>query len=430
MAHFLERLGRLTGRRWLYIGAAVVVGGGLLLGMTLGDDKAEGDSLAEQSLVVQRAPFVVSANFSGRIAPGDRVDLTAPFEAAVLRLGFTYGDQVEAGQILVELDPADVSRSRAEAETAWLKAEEEASRMENWDQGAEMRRASRAVTAAEDELTDLETKLAETRALLDRGLVPRSEYEGLLQQRRQRQAGMIVAQEDRAETARRGQGGDRRIALLQRDVARSRYASVGGAEGAVIRAPEAGVIVRPDSGGEQGDKGVHAGGRVSKGQLLGVIASTGGLDVVFALDEADLNAVAPGQKAVVTGPGFGGATLNGHVTRVAGEADAAPGGGKATFTARVRLDPLSEEAARNIRIGMTANISVVAYENASALTVPPEAVQGASPNAWIMVRPNGGGAPQRRTIGLGRVAPSAVEVLSGLRPGETVVWQVPAPPSL
>ncbi|HUH22699.1 MAG TPA: HlyD family efflux transporter periplasmic adaptor subunit [Brevundimonas sp.] len=429
MAHFLERLGRLTRRRWLYIGAAVVVGGGLLLGMTRGGDKAGGDSLVEQSLVVQRAPFVVSANFSGRIAPGDRIDLIAPFEAAVLRLGFTYGEQVEAGQVLVELDPADVSRSRAEAESAWLKAEEEATRMENWDQGAEMRRASRAVTAAADELNDLETKLVETKALLDRGLVPRSEYDGLLQQRRQRQTGLIVAQEDRAETARRGQGGDRRIALLQRDVARSRYASVGGAEGAVIRAPEAGVIVRPDIGGEQGDKGAYAGGRVSKGQLLGVIASTGGLDVVFTLDEADLNAVTPGQKAVVTGPGFGGATLNGHVTGVAGEADTAPGAGKATFTARIRLDPLSQEATRNVRIGMTANIAVVAYENASAVTVPPEAVQGAAPQAWVMVRPKGGGAPQRRTIGIGRVAPSAVEVLSGLRPGETVVWEVPAPPT-
>jgi len=426
MANFLERLGRVPRRRWLYAGAAVVVAGGLLLGMARGGNDVEAPT--EQSLVVQRAPFVVSANFSGRIAPGDRIDLTAPFEAAALAVHFAYGDQVVADQVLIELDPADVSRSRAEAEAAWLKAEEEAQRMERWGQGPEMRRASRGVAAAEDELSDLEARLAESKALLDRGLVPRSEYDGLLQQRRQRQTSLIVAREDLAETARRGQGGDRRIALLQREVARSRYAAVGGAEGAVIRAPQAGVIVRPDTG-DKSEQGVRAGTRVAKGQLLGVIASTGGLDVVFTLDEADLNAVTAGQKAVVTGPGFGGASLSGAVTGVAGEADASSGSGKASFVARVRLDPLSEEAARNVRIGMTANIAVVAYENASALTVPPEAVQGAVPDAWVMVQPKGGGAPQRRTIGLGRVAPSAVEVLSGLRPGETVVWQVPAPPS-
>lgn len=427
MAHFLERLGRSRRRRWAYAGAAVVVAGGLLLGMTRGGGEVAAPT--EQSLVVQRAPLGVAANFSGRIAPGDRIDLTAPFEAVALAVRFAYGDQVTAGQVLVELDPADVSRSRAEAEAAWLKADEEAQKMERWGQGPEMRRASRGLTAAEDDLSDLEARLAETKALLDRGLVPRSEYDALLQQRRQRQASLIAAREELAETARRGQGGDHRIALLQREVARSRYAAVGGAEGAVIRAPQAGVIVRPDSG-DKGEQGVRAGSRVAKGQLLGVIASTGGLDVVFTLDEADLNAVAPGQKAVVTGPGFGGASLSGVVTGVAGEADTAPGaGGKASFTARVRLDPLSEAAARNVRIGMTANIAVVAYENASAVTVPPEAVQGAAPNAWVMVRPKGGGALQRRTIGIGRVAPSAVEVLSGLQPGETVVWSAPQPPS-
>lgn len=427
MAHFLERLGRRR-RRWLYLGGAVVAGAVLLVGMARGGGEGPGDAL-EQSLVVQRGPFVVSANFAGRIAPGDRVDLTAPADAAVLRLGFTYGDQVEAGQVLVELDAADVGRSRVEAEVAWLKAEDEARRMQNWGQGAEMRRASRAVTAAEDELGDLEARLVETRALLDRGLVPRSEYDALLQQRRQRQAVLTAAREDLADTARRGQGGDRRIALLQRDVARSRYAAVGGMEDGVIRAPEAGVIVRPDSGGEAGDKGVHAGGRVAKGQLLGVIASTAGLDVVFTLDEADLNSVTPGQKAIVTGPGFGGESLNGVVTGVAGEAEAAQGGGKATFTARIRLDPLSEAATRNVRIGMTANISVVAYENASAISVPPQAVQGAAPQAFVLVRSREGAALQQRPVKVGRVGPAGVEIMSGLHAGDTVVWRVPATPS-
>ncbi len=412
-------------RRWLYVGAAVVLGGALLLGMMRGGGKAGDEDQVEQSLVMQPAPFIVHANFSGRIAPGDRIDLTAPFDAMAMRVNFAYGDQVQAGQVLIELDPADVGRSRAEAESAWLKADEEARRLENWEQGPEMRRAARAVTAAEDELNDLEIKLAETKALLDRGLVPRSEYDGLLQQRRQRQTALVVAREDRVETARRGQGGDRRIALLQREVARSRYASVGGSEGAVIRAPEAGIVVRPDKGAEQGDRGVYAGGRVSKGQLLGVIASAGGLDVVFTLDEADLNAVTPGQKAVVTGPGFGGQSLNGVVTGVAGEADATAGTGKASFAARIRLDPLSEAAARNVRIGMTANIAVVAYENPSTMIVPPLAVHGAAPEAWVMAQSTGEAQPRRRVIGLGRVGPDGVEVLSGLKPGDRVFWTVP-----
>ncbi|WP_409020575.1 efflux RND transporter periplasmic adaptor subunit [Brevundimonas vesicularis] len=427
MAHLVERLGYLSAEKRLYTGAVVALGGVLLLGLASGADKAANEVPAEQSIVVQGAPFFISASFTGRIAPGTRIDLTAPFDAAVSHVSFAYGDQVESGQVLFELDHADFLGRRAEAEGAWLKAEQDALKMENWAEGPEVRRASRAVTAAEEDLNDLETKLAETKALLDRGLVPRSEYDGLLRQRHDHQNSLIAAREDLVETLRRGQGGDRRIALLQREVARARYAAVGSVEDAVIRSPEKGVIVRPDQRGEQGEQGIFPGSRVSKGQLLGVIASTQGLDVIFTLDEADLNLVTPGQKAIVTGPGFGAASLSGVLTGVAGEADAAAGSGKARFTARIRLDPLTESVARSVRIGMTAHITIVTYENASALTVPPEAIQGSAPHVWVTVRPNRGGPPQRRTIRIGRVGPSAVEVISGLRAGEIVVWPDPVP---
>jgi len=406
----------------MYVCAALVVGAGLLAGLALSRSQATGGAPTEASLVVSPQTFVASVNFAGRIAPGDRIDLSAPFDAVVSRVNFAYGDQVEAGQVLIQLDPEEVGRGRVEAEVAWLKAEEEASRMQNWAIGPDMRSAQRAVTAAEDDLNDLRIKLAETKALLDRGLVPRSEYDGLMQQLRQREAAAAAARETLADTARRGQGGDRRIALLQRDAARSRYSAAIATQGAAIRAPEAGVIVRPDSSGEQGDKGVHAGGRINKGQLLGVIASAAGLDVVFTLDEADLNAVVPGQKAVVTGPGFGAASLHGTVMGVAGEADATIGAGKAVFAARVRLDPLPAEAARRVRIGMTANIAIVTYEKPLALVVPPQAVLGSAPNTAVMVRPDRGGPAQRRAITIGRVGPAGVEVLSGLRVGETIVW--------
>ena len=407
----------------MYVGLALAIGGGLLAGLIASDGKGRGAAPTEASLLVSRQPFVASVAFSGRIAPGDRIDLAAPFDAVVSRVNFAYGDQVQAGQVLVELDPDEVRRGRVEAEVAWLKAQDEASRMQSWATGPDMRSAQRAVAAAEDELGDLRMKMAETKALLDRGLVPRSEYDGLTQQLRQREVGAVAAREALADTARRGQGGERRIALLQRDVARSRYAAASAMAGAVLRAPQAGVIVRPDSGGEQADKGVHAGARITKGQLLGVIASAAGLDVVFTLDEADLNAVISGQRAMVTGPGFGAASLQGTVTGVAGEADPAAGTGKAVFTARVRLDPLSGAAARNIRIGMTANISIVTYENPAALVVPPQAVLGSAPNTAVMVRSGRGEPAHRRAVTIGRVGPAGVEVLSGLRAGETVVWE-------
>lgn len=427
MAHHLAGLGARSDRRqwlWTPLASVAVV---CVLALTLGCGRTKApDATTEQSFVVRRAPFVMLSTFSGQIVPGVRIDLTAPADARVAEVRFAYGDRVQEGQLLVVLDPSDVARGRAEAEIAWLRADAEASRLQNWDQGAEMRRASRSVEAAEVELSDAEAKLAETQRLLDRGLVPRSEYDGLLQQRRQRQAAMAAARDDFADTQQRGRGGERRIALLQREAARSGQAGLSGGRGSAIYAPRTGVIVRPTGDGEGGEGGVHAGGQVREGQLLGVIASASGLDVAFKLDEADLETLEPGQKAMVTGPGFGGVALPGTLRSIGGEAQSPPGGGKATFEARIRLDPPSATAAHRIRIGMTANVAIMAYENSKAVTAPPQAVQGAAPRAYVMVRSRPGRPAERRPITIGRVGPTAVEVLSGLAPGDILVWEAPS----
>lgn len=426
MAHFFERLGSRSGRRLLFAGLTVIVIGLFALGLTR-KGGADAGPATEQSMVVARAPFVLFSNFAGRIVPGERFDVTAPFDARVERLRVAYGDRVEAGQPLIELNFGDARRGRAQAEIALLRAEADSERMRNWEQGPEVSRAERAVEAAEADLSDTQSKLDETRSLLDRGLVPRSEHDALMQQRRQRQAALVAARDDLKRAIARGQDGERRIALLQREVAHDQYVETTGVSGGIVRAAGTGVLVRPDEGGAAEQRALHAGARVAEGQLLGVIASTTGLDVIFKLDEADLALVKPGQKAMVSGPGFGGSVLAGMVSSIGGEAETAAGGGKATFEARIRLDPLSEPAAREVRIGMTANIAIMTYENRDAITVPPQAVLGGAPQAHVLVRARSGSASERRAVTIGKVGPSAVEILSGLRAGETVVWAV-APP--
>jgi HlyD family secretion protein len=434
MAHFAQRLTGLArtprGRILMAVaGLALVALLWLVFRGAFGGSERTG---AEQTLVVQPTPFSVASNFTGKVSPGDSIEVVAPFDAAVARVRFAYGDQVAAGQILIELNAADVARGRAEAEAAWLGAQDLATRMQTWDSSPEMSRAARNVAVAESDLDDVQRKVQESKALLDRGLVPRSEYEGLQQQERARRMALVQAREELEVTRRRGQGVERRIAVLKRDAALSQYTALGGDAGsATIRAPASGVIVRPRAGRPDGtDDSIHAGVRVSAGQSLGVVARIEGLDVTFQLDEGDVNAVRPGQIVTVTGPGFGGLVLKGRVSGVAGEATAGPAGAKSMFTAAVRLDPLTPEQAQRVRIGMTANVSIVAYEKASALVVPPEAVQGAAPQTWLMVRSAPGGRAQRVPVIIGRVGPGGVEIVAGLKAGDTVVWSTPAPPAV
>ncbi|QUD89782.1 efflux RND transporter periplasmic adaptor subunit [Phenylobacterium montanum] len=410
------------------------VGGGLLvvialLGLALKrPDTAEADRTPLQSQEVEPRPFASTLTVVGAVTPGDTADVAAPFEGVVKSVSFAYGDHVTQGQVLAEIDTTDLSQRRAEALAAYLKAAQSAAEMADWSKGPDMSRARRAVSAATSELEDTRRKTQETKALLDRGLVARAEYEGLIQQQRSEEMSLAAAQQDLSVTLAQGRGPNRRVAELELAGARAQLAALDAAlAGAVLRAPATGVIVRPpsDKAGEgEGGGGVHAGQQLSKGQLIGQVARPGGLAVAFRLGETDADQVRPGDPVTVSGPGFGDLQVKGHIASVAGEASpsSANSGPLASFAATARLDPLPPQQAATIRIGMTANIAIDLYSNPRALVAPPGAIEGSGASATVTLRQAGTGRLVRTQVRLGHVAPDGVEIVSGLKPGDVIVW--------
>jgi multidrug efflux pump subunit AcrA (membrane-fusion protein) len=382
----------------------------------------------DQSLVVEPRPFASTIAVAGVVAASDSIDVTAPLDGVVKRIGFEYGAPVRKGQVLVEFDTASPRQHRNEAEAAYLKANQAEADMADWTNGPEVSRARRAQATAAMDLQDTQRKEQETKALLDRGLVPRSEYDSLVKQERSQTMALTAADQDLAVTLRHGQGANRQVTAIELDNARAQLAELDTQlGGAVVRAPADGVIVRPPSDKGESAGPLHAGLSMSRGQLIGAIARAGGLGVRFKLGEADADRVSPGQAVSVTGPGFAGLTLKGHVTSVGGEAlpGSAGGGSTATFAAAAQIDDLSPAQLAVVRIGMTANVVIAVYAAPAALVVPPDAVRGAAPDATVMVKDAKTGRPRPVAVRIGHTAPDGVEVLSGLRPGDIVVWATP-----
>jgi hypothetical protein len=170
------------------------------------------------------------------------------------------------------------------------------------------------------------------------------------------------------------------------------------------------------------------GERLARGQLIGSIAKSGGLAVAIKLDEADANRVRDGQAVTVTGPGFGAVMLTGKIANVAGEAIPAEGGqGGSTFAATAQLDPLSPAQVQNIRIGMTANVTIATYQTPAAIVVPPQAIQGADPAATVMVRDPKTRQKHLVPVVIGAIAPDGAEIRSGLKAGDEVIWSGASP---
>jgi multidrug efflux pump subunit AcrA (membrane-fusion protein) len=377
-------------------------------------------------MVVQRQPFVATLAFAGKVAPGEATSITAPFDGAVRTVDFAYGARVAAGDTLLVLDTQEIAATRNQAEAAWLKANQPADDIANWSRGPEVAAARRRVRLAALELARLEREARESRRLLDKGLIARNEHDGVEQQLVAQRMTAASANDELANTLAQGSPAAARIAGLELDNARATLrrseAEIGQA---VIRAPASGVLVAPPAAGAKLIEGpLHPGTRVTRGQLIATVARDGGLSVTFEVDESDVNALAVGQPVIVTGAGFAGLALNGKVAAIAAPVET--GTGPTRFVASARLDPLPIEQATRVRIGMSAAVAVITYQAPAAIVVPPEALLGAAPLARVKVRV--GGRTVERQVSVGRVTPAGVEIRSGLRPGDTVIWADPATP--
>lgn len=415
MANFLGTVRR----RWRLVlgGGAVLLAGLLLLAFTRGDNDA-----AEMPPVIHTVtlgPFELRQSFSGRIVPGEQVEIIAQTDATVTDIAFRFGERVEAGQVLYRLNADDVWRKSAEARIGYLQAADTASRMENWSSGPEMNSARRGLESARIQFEETQRRHDEGKQLFERGLIARTEMEGLARSLHQSEQAVTTAEEDLARTTARGVGMERQVAGLQRGLASTRLQDAVSGSEAVIRAPRAGVMVRPSSTSGADNNGAKVGGKVAMGQSLGVVAALDGLDVVFRVDEADLILLETGMVASITGPGLGGHTLKGQLLAVSGEADSGSSGEKTMFEARVRLDPLSADMAKIMRIGMTAQVSLVLYETQQAITVPVSALNNGAPLVQLQ---KADGTLEIRPVTLGRIGPDRVEILSGLSVGDKVVW--------
>ncbi|MDT8759394.1 HlyD family efflux transporter periplasmic adaptor subunit [Sphingomonas psychrotolerans] len=410
-------------RRALWIGLAAL----LIAAFGWWWTKARADKAvvpAERSLVVQRQPFTATLAFAGKIAPGDAVSITAPFDGTVREVDFAYGARVSAGDTLLVLDTQEIAAARNQAEASWLKAHQPAQDIANWSHGPQVAAARRRVRLAALELARLEREARESRRLLDKGLIARNEHDGIEQQLAAQRITAAAANEEFEDTLAQGGPAAARIAGLELENARAglRRIETDMAQ-AVIRSPASGVFVAPLTAGAKLIEGpLHPGARVTRGQLIGTVARDGGLSVRFEVDESDVNALAVGQPVIVTGAGFAGLTLAGKVAAIAAPTE--PGTGPVRFIASARLNALPVEQGGRVRIGMSAAVAVITYQAPAAVVVPPEALLGAAPLARVKVR--AAGRVVERQVTVGRITPAGVEIRAGLRPGETVVWADPA----
>ncbi len=171
-----------------------------------------------------------------------------------------------------------------------------------------------------------------------------------------------------------------------------------------ITAPADGVVI---------DKPVQEGMRVDAGQALYRTADLSEMWLIAQVQEQDLAAIVPGERARATFVAFPGRIFEGRVDFIS------PALSAETRTARVRIVLPNPDGA--LRAAMFANVEIdAAAGGAPVLSVPNSAVLDSGSRQVVLVA-RGEGRFEPRPVQLGVRGDDWAQVLGGLAPGDRVV---------
>ncbi len=359
---------------------------------------------AARLVKVERGTMVVSVVATGKIEPVTKVEIKSKANGIIERLFADVGDVVQPGQVLAELDRANLEARLREARANLQAAE--AARL-----GAEAQLQKTLVEAEGPDVEFARRAYERARQLFEDGLAApsvldeaRTQYEVAENRRRAAQSALGVARAKVAEAA----------AL----VAQARAAVERAEEelrNATIRAPIRGTVLTRD---------VEVGSAVSSILNLGanatLVMTIGDIDEVFVrgrVDEADVGRVRVGQPARITVETFRDRTFEGTVRRIA------PIGVERDNVTTFEVEVTIKNPGRELRANMTANAEIILSTHPDALIVPENAViYDAERRAYVDLLAPGERTGRRRVpVRLGVSNGTRTQILDGVHEGDTVV---------
>lgn len=305
------------------------------------------------AMVVQPQPSMALVDsYPGEVRARLEPELAFRIGGKVVRRLVDVGDRVKKDQPLAELDPQDV-RLQLEATRA-------------------------QVAAAEANLQTVYAERERYKALLERNLVSRSQYDNIENQYR---SGEARLKQIKAEY----------------DVARNQ------AEYTVLQASQDGVIAR---------RTVEVGQVVAAGQTVFTLAADGEREVLISLPEQGFGRFEIGQPVEVELWSQPGQRFTGRIREMAPAADPQ----SRTFATRVAFS----EGKVPAELGQSARV-FIASNGEVPLAVPLSALSAEQDQPFVWVVTPGEHTVQRRLVRIGAYGDDRVPVLEGLSAGDWVV---------
>jgi HlyD family secretion protein len=339
----------MSSRRKVVVGIVVVVVLAIaaILAVLQGRDRGVEVRLEE----VSRRDLVATVTASGHVRARRTVDISADVQGRVVELNVDEGDDVQAGAILLRIDPTQYQAAVARNEGA--------------------------LSQAQARVLEQEANVIRFQRDYDR-IVALSQRDSLLVSAQQVQDAETAVQVARAQRQ-----------SLEFGVAQAQAALTEAREflsKTVIRAPISGKVTRLNI--ESGET-VVIGTMNNPGSLLLTVSDLSVVEAVMEVDETDVSLIAPGDSAVVELDAFPDTRFDGRVTEIGNSAIRPPSSTAAAGQAQAvdfEVVITMTDPPDNIRPDLSATADVIIDTREDVLAVPIISVT-------VREDEDGGGAP-------------------------------------
>ncbi len=415
-------MARKKGRKWVLLTAFGLLGVFALVAAVFlfsdGDSQVSADTL----LPVRRQDLALTVVATGSIVPVSQVELKSKASGLVERILVEEGQEVAAGQVLLELDREllQAQLREAQANLQAVQARLEESRAEEATARTAKTKMGTDASNLEGDLAFRERQVERYRRMTREEIVAVSELD---RYERERQEAFLKLEALRSELLMqdaRIEAAGKRVARVQAEVSQAR-ATLDRAEEslryATIVSPLAGAVLKRHV--EPGDAVSSILQLGSQATLLMTLGDMSRLFVEGRVDESDIGKVYQGQAARVRVDAFRDRTFPGVVQRIAPlgeERDNVIG-----FEVRVAV----EDGDELLRAGMSANAEIVVEERKDVLVVPESAiVYEQNRQAFVdLYDPAEESGRRRVPVRIGASDGTSTEILEGLEEGDSVVPQ-------
>lgn len=348
--------------------------------------------------LVEQGEMRQSVVASGRVRTPQRIELAGQISGRVTAVTVSEGARIEANQILIKLDDAELRAARDQAHANLTQSEA------RWQQLGELSRplAEQGRRQAEANWQQAKKQFERTQELVSRGFYSTAQLDEASRTLAVAESQLRSGEAQLA--SQQANGADARVARSALEQSRAALALANARLSyATLSAPLPGTVLT---------RLVEAGDTVQPGKTLMLIAPAGETELTTQIDEKNIGLLQPGQSALVSADAYPQARFTALVSTIAPSVDAQRG----SVEVRLRVP----EAPAYLKHEMTVSIDIETGKKASALQIPADSLrEGTSSTPWVMVVREG--KTVRQPVRLGLRGSGKVEIIEGLAAGEAVL---------